>query len=180
MQISYPYRALKAFGPPGTAVNGYQRGDGVPQDVVDNWELEVGIDVEPTDTAVIGYPGEGADRKDWEAWAIGQGMPADEARAASLDDLIAAYPEPEPDADGNLPPGEPLADSTARPERPDETALKAAWIAYVTASGADKTWANEKATTKADLMAWDPGQGFQRPVVGDTIAASLSEQQNDG
>jgi hypothetical protein len=175
MQVQEPYVALGAIKRPGTMVNGYQRGDGVSQQVVESWDLVVGQEVAPVDTSVVGRPGEGADRADWQAYAIGQGMSAEDAQAASLDDLRTAYPDAEAEA-------KPLPVPGSMPVRPEPDALKAEWVAYVIAMGADKEWANAKSTTKADLQDWDEstGPGFATPVpeVGDPLAVQATELAN--
>lgn len=169
------FYALRPIAAPGTAVFGYQPGYPVAASVVEAWELEVGIDVMPGNTNAVPYPGEDSDdRAQWNAWAMAQGGDAQTVQAASLADLKADYPEPEPDEDGNPPAAERLARPT---DRPEDSALKAEWIAYVTHMGANVEWANDKSTTKADLMAWDPGQAANPGAVGDTVAAAASEAQ---
>lgn len=174
MRTQEPYVALGTIKRPGTMVNGYQRGDGVPASVVEDWELEVGQQVMPFDTSVVGRPTEDGDRADWQAYAIGQGMDPAEAQAASLDDLIAAYPEPDEDAEARA-----LPVPGSMPERPDADARKADWVAYVIAMGADKEWAQAKGTTKAELQDWDEGTGpgFAAPV-GDPLAVQATELAN--
>lgn len=176
MQITYPYRALGALRAPGTMVNGYQAGDGVPAAVVDAWELNVGTDVMPIDTSVVPRPADDeSERRPWEAYVIGQGTPVADAQAMSLDDLRKVKEtrtaEPEPIAT----PG----------DRPEPDALKADWVAWAIANGADKTWANDRSTTKAELQDFTPRLDGPTatpvpPVVADDpVAASASEMQAD-
>jgi hypothetical protein len=175
MQIQQPYVALGTIRRPGTMVNGYQRGDGVPSEVVDAWELVVGEQVMPFDTGVVGRPTEDGTRADWQAYAIGQGMSPEDAAAASLDDLIAAYPDEERDTEALPVPG-------SMPVRPEADARKADWVAYVIAMGADREWANAKGTTKAELQDWDestgPGHATPTPEVGDPLAMNATELAN--
>lgn len=173
MREEYDYTALVPLRAPGTMVFGYRAGDGVPASVVESWDLVVGEQVSPTSTGVIARP-EDDDRRHWEAYAIGQGWTADAARAASLDDLQGieqtegADPEPLPDPNAPLP-------------RPEPSALKSDWIAYVLQEGADPNWANDKATTKADLQDYSPQRDtgptetVNTPPVGDTVAVAATE-----
>lgn len=168
--------AMTSFGPPGSMIKGYNRGDKVPATVVDAWGLTVGEDghVMPLRTDAAPRPADDdEDRAAWEAYAIGQGWDTGDARAASLDDL-REIPEPEPDEHGNPAPAEPLPDPTAAPVRPEDDAVKAEWVDYVVRSGGDENWATAKGTTKADLQAWEPGPAG----APDPVAASATEQSN--
>lgn len=182
MPITEPFIALRALRIPGTMAWGFQPGDGVPQATVDNWGLEIGVDVMPRDTGVVPRPADDADRSEWEAYAIGQGMDPETARNASLSEL-KGIPEPDPEE-----PPQPLPDPNAPPERPAPDALKADWIAYVVAMGADETWANDRSTTKADLQDYEPKRDFPPagtdtvvtpPANGDTVAEQATDIQND-
>lgn len=186
MQVYTEYIALAPLRAPGTMVYGYQAGDGVPAATVEAWELSVGIDVMPRDTGVVARPEKGSDdRVAWEAYAIGQGRPRDEVVAASLADLKKT-PEPAVDETGAA---VVLDDPFAVPERPASDAKKADWIAYVTYFGADKAWANDRATTKADLQDYSPKRDVvptetvvvpgPDPVGGDPVAESASAAQAD-
>ena len=154
------YTALQGIQAPGTAVFGYQRGDAVTADVVSNWDLKVGSDVcegdlleeVPTSETGAQRPDDGANYATWQAWAIANGMPADQAEDASMDDL-QGWERPD--------------DSVTRPA---DSANKATWVAYVEANGADKEWAEAGTTTKADLQNWQ---------VGDMVAVAASEALND-
>lgn len=176
--IDYEFTALTALRAPGTMVFGYQAGDGVPASVVENWELNVGTDVMPTRTGLVPRP-EDDDRSAWEAYAIGQGMSVEDARAASLAELKDT-PEPEPDAEP-----EKLPDPLAPPVRPEPNALKADWVAYVVAIGADRAWAEDKATTKAELQDYEPKRDFPPaetqvvPPSTDTVATEATTLQAD-
>lgn len=172
MPINEPFVALRALQAPGTMVFGFQPGDPVPAGTVESWELVIGTDVRPTNTAAVPRPDDSAGRAEWEAYAIGQGMPIPDAQAASLEDLRAT-PEPEPDEHGNPAEAKPLPDPDAPMERPGDDARKAEWVSYAKSLGADETWADDKATTKADLMAYEP-----RPApdeVGDPLAVNATE-----
>jgi hypothetical protein len=172
-----PFIAIAPLSPPESLVYGYQPGDPVGDDVVEAWELgedkvqwvepeEVGsLEVVPVSPESAGpaRPGPEANRAELESYAVRVGaMTAEEAAVASQDDLESVEPQEQAD-DG----------------RPAESAVKADWIAYVVQTGADESWANDKATTKADLMAWEPS-GAARPAAGDTIAVALTEQQAEG
>lgn len=152
------FTALKDIQAPGTTVFGYRRGDPVRADVVENWGLTLDDDVcegnLPNDAPVTPAavrPDEGANRATWEAWAVANGMSAEDAADAPMDDLQAAGPQE---------PG----------ERPADSAKKADWAAYVVAQGADEDWANATGRTKADLQAWTP-------TPGDPVAAAAGEAQ---
>lgn len=178
MQTNDEYKALVPLRAPGTMVFGFQPGDGVPAATVEAWELTVGSDVMPRDTGVVARPEKDDERPAWEAYAIGQGLPVDEARAASLADLRKT-----PDPDPEVAP-EPLADPNAAPVRPEPDAKKAEWVAYVKATGADVNWADDPKTTKAELQDYSPQRDVVpgtaptvTPPVGDTIAETLTDQQ---
>lgn len=151
------FTALQGIQAPGTAVFGYQRGDAVLADVVENWGLTVGLDVcegdlaEDVPAVAAQRPGPEATYADWQAYAIANGMNEAEAEDAPLEDLQAVEPVG----------GEPV--------RPDESAKKAEWVDYAKRKGADPEWAESSSTTKADLMAWEP------PAVGDPVAVAATE-----
>lgn len=164
------YTALTSISPPGSLVYGYHRGDPVAGSVVENWGLVVGeqvvegpLDPEAETAPVLTRPTPEATRGEWEAWAVANGMDPERASQVAQEDLEAVEPaeEDEP-VDGDAPPA----------ERPAESAVKADWVAYVSARGseADKTWAAQTSTTKAELMAWEPA--------GDPIAVDASERAN--
>lgn len=146
MRPPVDYVAQRAIQAPGTMVYAFQRGDDVPAASVENWELSVGEDgdVLPVNADVIPRPEDDAERAAWEAYVIGQGTDTADARAMSLDDLREAY-----DADTAEQPVTAPADG---PRRPADGDVKAEWIAYAVAIGADRGWANDSATTKANLM----------------------------
>lgn len=168
MQANDPYRAVRAIKSPGMLYNAYVEGDGVSQSAVDNWHLVIGEDVVPVRTDVIARPDSDAPREAWEAFAIGQGMTVGEARESSLKDL-RTIPAPDPEtAPEALPvPG-------AAPERPADDAVKADWVAYAVASGADEEWATAKTTTKADLM------DYEAAGPGDPVAVAANDQAQAG
>jgi hypothetical protein len=178
------YVALTSLRAPGTMVFGYRPGDGVPAAAVEAWELTVGVDVMPRDTGVIPRPEKDSDdRAAWEAYALGQGRPADEVSAASLADLKKT-PEPATDEETGAPVA--LADPFGEPERPAPDAKKADWVAYVIATGADKDWASDRATTKADLQDYSPKRdvvpnepAIVSPSEGDSVAESATAAQTD-
>ena len=170
MQTNDPYRAIRAIKSPGMMYDAYQPGDQVSQSAVDNWRLVVGEDVMPVRTDVVARPEDDAPRESWEAFAIGQGWTTGDARAASLADL-RKVPAPDPEVAG-----EPLPDPSAPPERPGDDAVKAEWVAYAMASGADEEWATAKSTTKADLMDYEALGGPAVP--GDPVEVAANEQAN--
>jgi hypothetical protein len=164
------YTALMSFGPPGSLIYGYHRGDPVDAGVVENWGLTVGEEVVagdlPADAlpgAVMGKPDETATRVDWERYAVANGMSEDDASTVAIEDLQAVEPD-EPEVVEQAPAGT---------ERPADSDPKSDWVAYVVANGAeaDKTWATQSSTTKANLQDWEPA--------GDPIAVDASERAND-
>jgi hypothetical protein len=176
------FAALHPLQAPGTMVYGYRTGDPVPESVVSAWELEVGLDVRPLHTGAVRRP-EDDSREAWEAYAIGQGMSYDDAQSASLADLKKT-PEPEVDSETGGPVL--LDDPDAPPARPEPTAVKADWVTYVIAMGADRAWAEDRSTTKADLQDWEPKRDFPAsgetqivPPSTDTVATSATQAQAD-
>lgn len=185
--ITEEYVAQHRINAPGTYAAAYMRGDGVSAQVVADWGLAVPDDVQPADGYRPPRPAEDStDRASWEAYVVGQGSTLDDARAASLDELRAMHdpdPEPEPPAH-DLPAGaspegvdgtgvqnptpvdnvpSPVHDPQNAPpreipDRPAESARKPEWVEWAIAAGADPAWANSDDTTKADLIAWQPGQ----------------------
>jgi hypothetical protein len=156
------YTALEGLQAPGTMVFGYQRGDAVPADVVERWGLEVGTQVVEGDltddtpaSAAAVRPGPEGTRSDWEAWAVANGMPADEAAERSLEDLESYESDAEPAA-------------VAGTDRPADSARKSEWVAYAKRLGADPEWADSPDTLKADLQAFEP-------AAGDSVAVEASE-----
>jgi hypothetical protein len=172
MQANDPYRALRSYKNAATMTWVFQEGDGVPQGTVDTFGLVVGVDVVPVRDDVIAKPESGADRADWEAFALGQGWTLDQAHEASLKDL-RAIPGRDPNEPVRL-----LNDPSAAPERPDASAVKADWQAWAVANGADEAWANDKATTKADLQDYQPGPDAHPAVSGDPVAENADELAN--
>lgn len=163
------YTALGSLREPGVEsyAFGYRRGDAVTAAVVENWGLVVGEDVvegglDESDTPqrAVPRPGDGANRAEWEAYAIATGMSPEDAADASQDDLEAAGSAPADD-------------------RPTDGAKKAEWVAYVSnhpqATDDDKAWASTDSTTKADLQAWQPASGAK---VGDPVAVAATEAVN--
>jgi hypothetical protein len=121
-------------------------------------------------------PGPESNRAAWESWAVANGWTAEDAAAGSQDDLEAieaaplATPVPADKATGtdfqNATPV--TADNTPGPAeaaadvaRPAESAKKSDWVLYVNdhpqATSEDQAWAGDDTTTKADLIAWEPG-----------------------
>lgn len=157
------YTALQGIMAPNTSVFGYRRGDAVSAQVVDDWALEVGADVCEGDLdpdapvePVVPKPDPDGTRGEWEAWALAEGMPADDVATASMDDLQGWQPEHEPAA------------VAGDPNRPADSAKKADWAAYAESRGADSQWANDPNTTKANLQAYEP-------EVGDPVALSATD-----
>ena len=167
MRDKFDFIALETIKAPGTAgMPAYFRGDGVPASTVENWSLVVGEQVMPLNTGAVARPDDDGDRAAWEAYAIGQGMTVDEAREASLKELRSVPPP-----DDQVPPED--LPNPVSPERPDENAAKAEWVAWARANGADEDWAGAKSTTKADLIAFDPSAPH-----GDVVAEAADEQTN--
>jgi len=168
------YVALHRINAPGSYAGAYNPGDPVGADVVANWGLVPGQDVEATDDYQPPRPADdNTDRAAWEAYVVGKGTSIDDARAASLDDLRGMYepdPEPEPPAH-DLPASvapegvdgtgvqnpTPVGGNVPAPadggDRPAQSARKADWVDYVVSQGADREWAEN--ATKDDLTAWD-------------------------
>lgn len=88
------YRALRTIQHNG--VNAYHEGDAVYADVVENLELVVGEDVEPSGEQVMAKPTKNARRAEWEAYARDQGMPQDEIDSLNAKDLAAKFDESAP------------------------------------------------------------------------------------
>lgn len=166
-----PYVALTGLKQPGTLYYGYQPGDPVDERVVREWGLVDGTDVqsyadgEPVPTPhppALPRPGDDATRAQWQTWAVANGMDPDEAAETSIEDLQGF----EPRAAGGQ-------------DRPAESDTKATWVKWAVAAGADKEWANDRSTTKADLMEWDvTAEQADEPPVGDTVAESLNDRAN--
>ena len=162
------YTALRGIMAPGTTVFGYHRGSPVSAQVVDTWGLAVGTANDPDADVVAGdLPAEEAapvavprptaadNRATWEAYAVANGMSAEDAAMASQEDLEAIDPAG-------------VAVEPSDPERPSDSAPKADWIVYAEARGADPEWTHASGTTKADLQAYEP-------VAGDTVAVAATE-----
>lgn len=174
MPEDFPYVALRPIRQPGTLLTPYRDGDGLPANAVTEWGLVVGEDVAPVRDDVIPKPDDDADRAEWEAFAIGQGWTYADARDASMKDL-RGIPERDPEQ-----PARRLDEPAAAPERPAESDVKAEWVRWATANGADETWATDKGTTKAELMEWQPGQPADDATAErtDSVAEAADEQTN--
>lgn len=170
--------ALHPINAPGSYARGYNAEDLVPAQVVDDWDLAVGVDVKPAEGYEAPRPDDdNNDRAAWEAYVMVKGTSADDAKAASLDELRGMYdppPPPEPpahdlpasvapegvDGTGLQNAWKPVAGlrndrAYDEPDRPAQSARKADWIEYVVARGADRDWADM--ATKDDLVTWEPG-----------------------
>lgn len=154
------FTALEGIRSPGTPVFGYQRGDAVGADVVENWGLEVGTQVcegdlttDAPEVRAMARPGPEANRAAWEAWAVANGQDAQWAAEASQSDLEGVAAEDQPVDSG----------------RPADSAKKADWAEYAISLGADRQWANDPSTTKANLQAYESAEA------GDTIAVAATE-----
>jgi hypothetical protein len=175
MRENFPYVALRRIHQPDTLLYPYNEGDGLPANAVTEWGLVVGEDVAPVRDDVIAKPGDDADRAEWEAFAVGQGWTLEDARDASMKDL-RAIPERDPEQ-----PARRLDEPGPAPDRPAESDVKAEWIRWATANGADEQWANDKGTTKADLMEWQPEQSADEAATAertDSVAEAADEQTN--
>jgi hypothetical protein len=145
---------------PVTGAVGYTEGSTVPAEVVRDWGLVVGQDVEVRDAEGRGLdrPGEDATRSEWEVYAVARGTDPQEVRNMDRAELAELYPaedEPQPPAAAAGPDADPGPD--AGPARPAESAKKAEWVEYVIERGGDESWARSSDTTKADLQEWEPG-----------------------
>lgn len=167
---------------PGSYAGGYMRGDTVAAQVVSDWGLRIPDDVTPADDYRPARPADDDSRATWEAYVTARGTSAEDASAASLDELRGMYePDPEPDppahdlpanaapegVDGtgwqnattvNVPaPGDDPQNRPAEPapERPADSARKDAWVEWAVESGADPQWARDPDTTKDELKAWE-------------------------
>jgi hypothetical protein len=160
------FTALDSIPAPGTTVFGYRRGDAVGADVVESWGLVVGQHVCEGDLSddapgavPMQRPGPEANRADWEAWAVANGMDADVAAEAPMEDLQAE--------------GTPEADSA---DRPADSAKKAEWVDFAVSRGLDRETAEGK--TKAELQDWVAAGGWSdSATAGDSVALAATEAQ---
>lgn len=160
--------ALRTIEAPGSLVAGYRAGDEVHPAVIESWGLVVGEDVaedrpdpDAPATTVVPRPDEGANRAAWEAYALANGMSADDVAAATQEDLEGVEQ------------AEPAEDHP----RPAATAKKSEWVLYVNdhpqATAEDQAWAGDDTTTRAQLQEWQPlGQ------LGDPVAVEATERAN--
>jgi hypothetical protein len=175
--------ALHVINAPNSYARAYNPGDGVSGQVVADWGLVIGTDVDPADDYVPPRPAvDSADRASWESYVVAQGTTLDDARAASLTELREMYEPPVPEPPAHDLPANAAAEGVAGsgwqnptpvlvpspvhdpsnapapepPERPADSALKADWVDYAVKAGADYEWAHAKDTTKDDLMGFEP------------------------
>jgi hypothetical protein len=85
------YRALETIQVNG--VNAYQPGDDVYAAVVENLGLEIGVDVEPARLKLIEKPAKNASRAAWAAYALDQGVSAEDVDGMGRDELVAFFEE---------------------------------------------------------------------------------------
>jgi hypothetical protein len=82
------YRALRAIPDPANPTrSAYHEGDLVFLQVVEDWGLEVGADVESARRDSISRPAGNASRADWARYAEIQGIPQDEVDGMTRDQL---------------------------------------------------------------------------------------------
>jgi hypothetical protein len=93
------YRALETIQVNG--VNAYQPGDEVYAAVVDSLGLAVGEQVEPVGLKLLEKPAKNASRAAWAAYALDQGMSAEDVDGMGRDELIAYFEEPDGEAAGS-------------------------------------------------------------------------------
>jgi hypothetical protein len=95
-------------------VIGYMPGDNVTTHAVETLGLVIGKDgdVLPAGTYVVPRPAGNATRAAWEAYALGQGMPQEEAQELTRDELRKAFPVEDGDA-------VPLSEAPAEPDEED-------------------------------------------------------------
>jgi hypothetical protein len=175
--------AKHVINAPNSYARAYNPGDPVSAQVVTDWALQAGIDVEPADDYVAPRPTEDStDRAAWESYVTGQGTSLEDARDASLAELRGMYEPPVVEPPAHDLPANAASEGVAGtgwqnptpvtvpspvhdpsnapapepPERPADSALKADWVDYAVAAGADYEWAHAKDTTKDDLIAWEP------------------------
>ena len=74
-------------------VHAYAEGDPVPAGAVENLGLVVGEDVTPSGLSLLPKPTKNAKRSDWAAYALDQGVAADEVDALTRDQLAARFDE---------------------------------------------------------------------------------------
>lgn len=90
-------------------------GDPVAAGAVENLGFEVGVDVAPARSGLLPRPEANAKRAEWESYAIHEGVPAEEAKELTRDELIKRVPEKDPaEPSGMRLLGEPFK---AEPER---------------------------------------------------------------
>ena len=79
------FRALRTIQVNG--VNAYQPGDDVYASAVENLGLEVGEQVEPVGLGLLAKPARNASRAAWVAYALDQGLAADDVEDMGRDAL---------------------------------------------------------------------------------------------
>lgn len=89
----YDYYALRDI--PDSLQAGYRTGDGLYQQVVDDYMLVVGVDVEPAREGVVERPAKNSKRADWLNYAATQdtGKSREELDEMSRDELIELVTE---------------------------------------------------------------------------------------
>jgi hypothetical protein len=92
------YRALGTIQVNG--VNAYQAGDDVYATAVESLGLEVGVDVEPSGEKVLEKPAKNASRAAWAAYAVDQGVSADDLEDLGRDEIVALFEEKAEEPDG--------------------------------------------------------------------------------
>jgi hypothetical protein len=83
----WEFRALRLIANPAGGWPAYNIGDGLMAQVVDDWGLEVGTDVEPARTDSVPLPTTNAPRAVWERYALIQGLSRGEVDGMTVADL---------------------------------------------------------------------------------------------
>lgn len=164
--------ATHTINAPGTLVAGYRAGDPIEPSVIEAWGLVEGddyrTDAPRAETPAVPRPADDTDRGAWVAYALSRGADPDRLDTMDLAEIMDRYPEVDDEG------------SEADYPRPAESARKSEWVLYVTdhphATAEDSAWAGDDSTTKADLMAWQPGD--TAPASGDLVAENATEQAN--
>lgn len=122
-------------------VRAYNPGDDVAAGAVDNLGLAVGVDVSPANPTVVPRPRVDAPRREWEAYAVGQGLTADEVADMTVTALRERFPEEE------------RTDASPVPLPPARNASTEAWQEWVLAARPDVDADKVTAMGRDELVA---------------------------
>jgi hypothetical protein len=88
------YRALQAIPDRNNPTrSAYQTGEYLHAQVVQDWGLIVGVDVEALRPEQMAKPAGNARRDEWATYALGQGLSAEEVDGMGRDELRAHFTE---------------------------------------------------------------------------------------